>query len=250
MIKISVVTAVFNSIHTVEQSINSVLSQTHPAVESIVIDGGSIDGSLSLLNLYRDRLGVIISEPDKGIYDALNKGINHSSGDVIGFLHSDDVFQNNDVLAKVASVFEDPNIDAVYGNLVYVRYDDVNSVIRYWNAGNFDPKLLESGWMPPHPTFYVRRSIYESLGGFNLRYSISSDYDSVLKILRGRGVNVEYIPEVLVRMRIGGISNRSLRTLLKKSLEDFEVIKNNKLGGFNVLLRKNLRKISQFFIKK
>ena len=247
LIKISVVTAVFNRHQTVGQALDSVLSQSYAAVESIVIDGASTDGTLGVVEGYRPRLGVFLSEPDQGIYDALNKGIKHATGDVVGFMHADDVFENNEVLAKVAAVFQNPAIDAVYGDLVYVQNDDVSQVIRYWKSGNYNDAALLCGWMPPHPTFYVRRSVYERLGGFNTRYRIAADYDTILRFLAVGKIRATYIPEVLVKMRVGGISNRSVKSIIRKSTEDLEVLRRNGVGGIWTLLRKNLRKVSQFW---
>ena len=249
MIKISVVTAVFNGERTIAQAIESVLDQNYPAVESVVIDGASRDATLSILEPYRPRLGKLISEPDEGIYDALNKGIRHATGDVVGFLHADDLFEDDDVLAKVAAAFADPDVDAVYGDLVYVRHDNVGQIIRYWKSGSYDPAALARGWMPPHPTFYVRRAVYERLGGFDTRYRIAADYDTVLRFLAVNKIRAAYIPEVLVRMRTGGISNRSLRTILRKSKEDYEVIRRNQLGGLATILQKNFSKLNQFWRK-
>ena len=245
--KISVITAVYNRHQTVGQALDSVLSQSYPAVESIVIDGASTDGTLAVLESYRPRLGVLISERDQGIYDALNKGIKHATGDVVGFLHADDVFENCEVLAKVAVAFQDPVIDAVYGDLVYVRHDDINKVIRYWKSGHYNDAALSRGWMPPHPTFYVRRSVYERLGGFDTRYRIAADYDTVLRFLAVGKIRAAYIPDVLVRMRAGGISNRSLKTILRKSLEDIDVLRRNQVGGVVTLFQKNFSKLSQFW---
>lgn len=249
MIKISVVTAVYNSQDTVAQALDSVLSQTHPAVESIVIDGASTDGSLAILKKYRHYLGAFISECDDGIYDALNKGIKCAKGDVIGFLHADDVLQNSEVLCKVAAAFLDPAVDAVYGDLVYVSRNDINKVIRYWRGGLYDDNAFRCGWMPPHPTFYVRRSVYERLGGFDTRYRIAADYDSILRFLAVGKIRSTYIPEVMVRMRTGGISNRSLKTIVRKSLEDIDILRRNKVGGIWTLLNKNVRKIRQFWMR-
>jgi glycosyltransferase len=247
MINISVVTAVYNRRQTIGQALDSVLSQSHSAIESIVIDGASTDGTLAILESYRSSLGVLSSERDHGIYDALNKGIKHATGDVVGFLHADDVFENSEVLAKVAAAFDDPAIDAVYGDLVYVRQDDIKKVIRYWRSGHYDDFTLSRGWMPPHPTFYVRRSVYERLGGFDTRYRIAADYDTVLRFLAVGRIRTAYIPEVMVRMRAGGISNRSLITIVRKSLEDIDVLRRNEVGGAWTLLNKNLRKLGQFW---
>jgi len=188
----------------------------------------------------------LISEPDDGIYDALNKGIRYATGDVIGFLHADDLFENDGVLGKVAAAFEDPNIDAVYGDLVYVRDDNVERIIRYWKSGRYDQAALSKGWMPPHPTFYVRRAVYERLGGFDRRYQIAADYDTVLRFLAVGKIRAVYIPEVLVRMRVGGVSNRSLRTILRKSTEDLRVLRTNRVGGIGALIWKNFSKLPQF----
>jgi glycosyltransferase involved in cell wall biosynthesis len=247
MIKISVITAVYNCESTVGQAIESVLAQSYPAVESVVIDGGSTDGTLAVLKHYHQRLSVLISERDQGIYDALNKGIGLAIGDVIGFLHADDVFESNLVLAKVAAAFEDSSIDAVYGDLVYVRHNDIAHVIRYWKSGSYDVAALRCGWMPPHPTLYVRRAVYERLGRFNTRYRISADYDTVLRFLLIGKIRATYIPEILVRMRTGGVSNRSLKTIVRKSLEDIQVLRGNRVGWMTALALKNLRKLSQFF---
>jgi len=246
MIKVSVVTAVFNGEKTIAQAIDSVLSQNYLAVESVVVDGASLDATLSILEPYRPRLGTLISEPDEGIYDALNKGIQHATGDVIGFLHADDLFEDVGVLRKIAAAFDDPNIDAVYGDLVYVRQDNVGRIIRYWKSGQYDQAALSRGWMPPHPTFYVRRTVYERLGGFDPRYQIAADYDTVLRFLAVGKIRAIYVPEVLVRMRAGGVSNRSLKTILRKSKEDLWALRSNRVGGVGALLWKNLSKLSQF----
>jgi glycosyltransferase len=246
-LKISVITAVFNNRGTIAAALDSVLEQTHKDSELVVIDGGSTDGTVEILERYADRLGVLVSEPDQGIYDALNKGIQRASGDVVGFLHSDDVFGSNDVLSKVAEAFEDRSVGAVYGDLVYVKRDDLSSVLRYWRAGPFSKVRLSRGWMPPHPTVYVRREVYERLGGFDTRYRIAADYDHLLRIFSDPALNPRYIPEILVRMRVGGASNRSLQNIIRKSREDLEALRSNEVGGIGALAWKNVSKIGQFF---
>jgi len=246
-VKISVITAVYNNCTTIVDALESALCQSYSDVDLVVIDGGSTDGTLEILYQYSDRLGKLVSGPDSGIYDALNKGIYYSKGDVIGFLHSDDVFENKEVLSKVAAAFRDPNVDAIYGDLVYVRNDDIGGVVRYWKSGTYDKLALSRGWMPPHPTFYVRRAVYERLGGFDTQYLIAADYDLILRFLAVGKIHAFYIPEVLVRMRLGGISNRSLRVMLHKSYEDLCVLRRNHVGGFLALLRKNLSKLPQFW---
>lgn len=244
--KISVVTAVFNNRETIAAALDSVLAQTGADYELVVIDGGSTDGTLEVLNRYAERIAVLVSEPDKGIYDALNKGIQRASGDVVGFLHSDDLFADAGVLSRIAAAFADPGVEAVYGDLLYVRKDNTDQVVRYWRAGDFSRSRLSWGWMPPHPTFYVRRGVYVRLGGFDMSYRIAADYDCMLRFLGRGGVCVAYIPEVLVKMRVGGASNRSLRNIARKSSEDLRALRRNGVGGIGALIWKNLSKLPQF----
>lgn len=253
MTSISVVTAVYNKHDTVAEALDSLFAQTHLHVESVVIDGGSNRKTLEVLESYRRQIGYFVSENDKGIYDALNKGIARSSGDVVGFLHADDVLHDIQVLERIATAFENPTVQAVYGDLVYVAEDDPRKVIRIWRSGPFRLSRLYCGWMPPHPTFYARRSLYEQLGAFDLRYRIAADYDNMLRLLRGvdgRGSQVEYIPEILVRMRTGGVSNRSLRNILQKSSEDLLIVRRNGVGGLMTIAMKNLSKAGQFWKRR
>ena len=244
---ISVVTATWNSGSTLLTCIQSVNAQRYSQVEHIFVDGASSDGSLALIQSFSTQPHKWISESDRGIYDALNKGIQLATSDVVGFLHADDVYENSEVLSKIAAAFQDPSVDAVYGDIVYVRHDNISKVIRYWKSGPYDNTALSRGWMPPHPTFYVRRSVYERLGMFDTRYRIAADYDTVLRFLAIGKIRAAYIPEVLIRMREGGISNRSLKTIILKSREDILVLRHNKVGGFLTLLWKNFRKVSQFW---
>jgi glycosyltransferase involved in cell wall biosynthesis len=243
---ISVITAVFNRAATLGDSLRSVHAQRWPEIEHIVIDGGSTDGSLAVLEQHKARISKIVSEPDGGLYDALNKGIRHASGDVIGFMHADDEFATPHALARVAAAFEDPEVGAVYGDLVYVKKNDVSRIVRYWRAGQYQRNQLTQGWMPPHPTFYVRREVYSRFGGFDPRYRIAADYENMLRILwRGR-IKAAYVPEVLVRMRVGGMSNTSIFNILHKSREDYAAMRANGIGGLQALLLKNVTKLPQF----
>lgn len=247
--KISVVTAVFNNRATIAGAIDSALAQAGANLELVVIDGGSTDGTLEVLRGYGERIAVFVSEPDGGIYEALNKGISRATGEVVGFLHSDDLFADSSVLVRITRAFGDPAVDAVYGDLLYVKKDTPSQVIRYWRAGNYSPSRLGWGWMPPHPTFYVRRSVYQQLGGFDTSYRIAADYDCMLRFLARGGIRVAYIPEVLVKMRVGGASNRSLSNVLTKSAEDYRALRANGIGGVGALVWKNLSKIKQFFVR-
>jgi glycosyltransferase involved in cell wall biosynthesis len=243
---ISVITAVLNRSATLGGCLRSVREQCWPNVEHIVVDGGSTDGSLRILENGKAHISKVISEPDLGLYDALNKGIGNASGDVVGFMHADDEFATPNALARIAAAFKDPAVGAVYGDLVYVNKNDVSRIVRYWRAGNYRRDQLSQGWMPPHPTFYVRRDVYARLGAFDTRYRIAADYENMLRILwRGR-VQAAYIPEVLVRMRMGGMSNASLYTMLRKSREDYAAMRQNGLGGLQALLLKNVTKLPQF----
>jgi len=246
---ISVITAVFNGASTLGEALRSVHGQRWPNVEHIVIDGGSTDGSLAVIDNHKAGISKMVSEPDRGLYDALNKGIRHASGDVVGFMHADDEFASPNVLARIASAFEDPAVGAVYGDLVYVRSSDVSRVVRYWRAGQYRRTQLAQGWMPPHPTFYARRDVYARLGGFDTRFRIAADYENMLRILWSGHVQAAYIPEVLVRMRLGGMSNMSLFNMLHKSREDYAAMRQNGIGGLHALLLKNVTKLPQFVVR-
>ncbi len=241
--KLSIITAVYNNKNTIKDAIDSVLSQTYENIEYIVVDGGSSDGTVDILQSYGDKISKLISEPDKGIYDALNKGIESASGDVIGFLHSDDVYSNSSLLSKVAYLFGEH--DGVYGDLVYTPKDDTEKIFRHWRAGEFHANKLAWGWMPPHPTLFLKREVYKKHGGFDLDFKIAADYDFMLRVLH-TGIKTGYIPEVLYKMRLGGKSNKSLKNIIQKSREDYIAIQKNGVGGMGTLAAKNLRKIGQF----
>lgn len=246
---VSVVTAVFNRVDTVGQALASVQAQTWPAVEHIVVDGASTDGTLDVLQAQRERIAVLVSEPDDGIYDALNKGLALASGDVVGWMHSDDFYANDGVLEQVARAFADPNVDGVYGDLDYVAKDAPDRVIRHWRSGDYDSRRLGYGWMPPHPTLFLRRSVIERWGGFDTSFRIAADYEAILRYL-GRGrIRLAYVPEVLIKMRVGGESNRSLARIARKSLEDYRALRANGVGGLGALAWKNLGKLPQFFVR-
>ncbi len=244
--KVSIITAVFNQRDTIEDALDAVDHQLHDEVEHLVIDGASNDGTAELLERYRNQINVLISEKDQGIYDALNKGIQLATGEVVGFLHADDLFADDQVVSRIASAFADPAVEAVYGDLVYVSKSDTGRVIRHWHAGAFSPRRLSWGWMPPHPTFYARRSVYDRLGAFDTRLRIAADYDCMLRFLGRGGVLPAYIPEVLVKMRVGGVSNRSIANILRKSREDYRALTTNGVGGLGALVWKNLSKLRQF----
>lgn len=246
MTSLSLITACYNSAATLPETLMSVSRQRNIKFEYLLIDGASSDATVDLIRNAGRIVTDWISEPDAGIYHALNKGIARARGEVVGFLHADDVFADDLVLDRIAKVFADPEVDACYGDLVYVCRDDPTQVIRYWRPGKYQPGRLRRGWMPPHPTVYVRRSLYEKHGDFDTSYQIAADYDCMLRLLSRMRGRVVYIPEVLVRMRVGGASNRSLANILRKSAEDYRALRSNGIGGIGALAWKNLSKLPQF----
>ncbi|MDY4384038.1 glycosyltransferase family 2 protein [Pectobacterium brasiliense] len=247
--KVSIITATYNSAKTISDTLKSLNAQTYPDIEYIIIDGGSKDNTLSLIKSSCSRVSVIISEPDKGIYDALNKGIFSATGDIVGFLHSDDFFAYPDAVKDIVDAMRESNADAVYGDLNYISSTDNDVIVRKWVSGGFDINKMKLGWMPPHPTFYMKRSCYQRFGSFDLSYRISADYDSLLRYLWIHKITVKYIPKVIINMRVGGMSNRSLSNMIMKTKEDVKAMKSNKLPWLSAVAGKNLSKIPQFFKK-
>lgn len=247
--KISIITSVYNNAATIEDAIRSVLSQTYTNIEYIVVDGASKDGTTEIIKKYENQISKFVSEKDKGIYDGLNKGVDLATGDVIAFLHSDDIYENENVIADVVKLFETTNTDSIYGDLVYVDKNDTNKIFRYWKSGEYTFKKLCNGWMPPHPTFFVKREFYEKYGKFDLSYGIAADYDFMLRMLGKYKITTAYLPKVLYKMRVGGASNRSIKNIIQKSQEDIKALKNNGIGGLHTIILKNLSKIPQFLKK-
>ncbi|MAT39308.1 MAG: glycosyl transferase [Ectothiorhodospiraceae bacterium] len=247
--RISVITAVFNRVDTIGDAIESVQQQAAVDLEHVIQDGGSSDGTMDKVVRLADERTQVVSENDSGIYDAINRGIKRATGDVVGLMHSDDFFANDNVLAKVASAFADPKIDGVYGDLQYVAANDPTRIIRHWRSGQYEPAFLKRGWMPPHPTLYLRRQVFERFGLYDTSFSIAADYDAMLRYLVQGQIKLAYIPEVLVKMRLGGESNRSFERILRKSREDFRAIRKNGVGGIRTLAAKNFSKLGQFIVK-
>jgi glycosyltransferase len=248
--RISIITTCLNNRETLESAIQSVLGQSYPDVEYIIIDGASTDGSRAIIDRYAGRFARVISEKDAGIYDALNKGVGAATGDVVGFLHADDLYADRTILAKVAEIFVKKDPDSVYGDLVYVNKRFPEQIIRYWKSGPFAKDKLKRGWVPPHPAFFVKTSVYRKWGYFDTAYRIAADYDIMLRFLLDNDISVVYIPDVLVKMRFGGASNRSLRNMFMKSSEDLKILQEHGIRSpFSVLMAKNLSKLSQFFLR-
>lgn len=247
--KISIVTVVYRAERTIAEALESVAGQSWPEVEHVVVDGASPDRTLDVIRAHEGDNMVIVSEPDEGIYDALNKGYGLTTGDVVGIVHADDVLANDKVLERVAAEFSDPDVDAVYGDLNYVAKDTPGRIIRHWRAGEFSRARLRAGWMPPHPTMFLRRRVFEAHGLFDTSFRIAADYDQILRYFGTAGIRAAYVPEVLVNMRVGGESNRSIPAILRKSREDYRALRKNRIGGVGTLLGKNLSKIPQFVLR-
>jgi glycosyltransferase involved in cell wall biosynthesis len=229
--KISVVTVTWNSAATVADTLRSVNAQTHPDVEHVVVDGGSTDATLAIVRAEGRRVAHIVSERDRGIYDAMNKGIRLATGDVIGLINSDDFYASDDALATVAATFAaEPGLDAVYGDLCYVRPDDTTRIVRYWRSAPFAPGRFARGWAPPHPTLFVRRQVYERHGLFDLDYPIAADFELMARLLEVHRVRVRHLPKVLVHMRTGGTTNRSLRNIVRQNREILRALKRHGLS--------------------
>ena len=246
---ISIITAVFNRVDTIGYALDSVLRQSFADIEHLVIDAQSTDGTLDEIARRQHRAMRVVSEPDNGIYDALNKGMRLARGDILGLVHSDDFLADEHVLGKVAQAFADPGIDAVYGDLDYVAADDPERIVRRWRSGSFHPDRLQRGWMPPHPALFIRREVFETHGGYDTDYRIAADYEAILRWFGQGKVRAAYIPEVLVKMRLGGASNGSFGRILRKSREDYRALRTNNMGGLGTLALKNLGKIPQFFLR-
>lgn len=247
--RISVITAAYESETTVGEAISSVAAQTHADVEHLVVEGNSRDGTLAAIERARHDRMRLISEPDEGIYDALNKGVRSATGDVLGFIHSDDFLAHDRVLERIAAAFEDPAVEAVFSDLVYVSQADTSRVIRHWSTGAFHPRRLKYGWMPAHPTLYLRREVYERFGTYDKNMRIAADYDFILRYFSQATGKAIYIPEVLYKMRTGGMSNRNWAKIRQKMAEDMLAIRRNRVGGLHTLALKSLSKISQFWVR-
>jgi glycosyltransferase len=247
-LKISVITITYNSQFTVEDTIQSVLSQDYPDVEYIIVDGLSKDNTMEVVNRYRHRMAKVVSEKDKGLYDALNKGIALATGDVVGMLHSDDIYADEHVLSRIADEFKkNSDTQAVYGDLVFVSRADTSKIMRTWIAGQYTEGAFLKGWMPPHPTFYIRKECYDKYGVFNTSLKLSADYELMLRMIHKHQVKVSYIPQTLIKMRMGGVSNVSFFVKLKANLEDKLAWKLNDIKpGKLTLLKKPLHKLMQY----
>lgn len=242
--KISIITVSYNAIATIEDTIKCVLAQSYENIEYIVVDGNSSDGTKEVISKYKNQISKIIIESDNGIYFAMNKGLSLATGDVIGILNADDLYADNDIIENVVTEFENANADALYGDLVYIKN---NKVIRYWKSGKYSWKLFKFGWMPPHPTFFVKKEMYKRIGVFNTDFKLAADYELMLRFLYLNKISCVYLPKVLVKMNIGGESNKSLKNRILANSEDKKAWKVNMLKmPFYTNYLKPLLKVKQF----
>lgn len=246
--KVSIITIVLNGVDYIDKTINSVINQSFTNIEYIIIDGGSKDGTIDIIKKYENKIAYWVSEPDKGIYDAMNKGIRLAKGDIVGILNSDDFYADENVIKNVVEVMSKNNVDSCYGDLVYVDRNDINKIVRYWKAGAFNKERFKKGWMPPHPTFFVKRKVYEKYGYFNLDFPLAADYELMLRFLLKYEITTEYIQKIIVKMRMGGTSKPGSYTFgaIKENYRAWKV--NGLSYPFGVLL-KPLRKVTQWINK-
>jgi glycosyltransferase len=248
-VKVSIITAVFNRERTIADAIQSVQRQTERSqIEYIVVDGNSTDGTADVVRQHRAQIDQSIREPDRGIYDALNKGIRHATGDIVGFLHADDMLDGDSVIGSIRDLFARGDYDAVYGDLVYVDAENTQRVIRYWRSGDYRVNRFRWGWMPPHPSVYVRREVYERFGGYRLDMGSAADYECLVRLMVKQKIRVGYLPEIVVRMRLGGKSNASLANRIAANRSDREAwLVNGLRPPWGLRFTKPLSKLPQYF---
>ncbi len=246
--KISLITVTFNAGEFLEECIQSVINQNYKNLQYIIVDGGSTDKTLSIINKYKEHVTLFIPGPDRGIYDAMNKGINSADGEVIGVLNADDFFADKDVLLSIANEFKSSNAGIIYGDLWYVGRNNPEKVIRKWISGNFERLKMQYGWMPAHPTFYAKKTLFEQYGLYDLSYKTAADYDLMLRFLYKYQTTSSYLHKVFVKMRIGGVSNKLLINRFNATLNDRKAMENNGIAfSWLLILMKPFRKIEQFF---
>lgn len=248
--KVSIITVCYNSSKTIEDTIKSVLSQNYKNIEYIIIDGLSTDKTLDIINKYKNEIALIVSEKDNGLYDAINKGISLANGEIVANLNSDDFYIDENVISDVVEKFKKENTDLLYSDLYYVEEENTNNITRFWKSGEYKKGAFYKGWMPPHPTFFVKKEIYNKYGVFNLKLKSAADYEIMLRFIHKYECTVSYLSRVTIRMRVGGVSNASLSNRIKANREDKLAWKINGLKPkpFTFIL-KPLSKVNQFFSK-
>jgi len=247
---VSIITVVLNNKDTIEDCMLSVFNQSYPDIEYIVIDGGSVDGTLDIIKKYEAKISKFVSEPDRGIYDAMNKGISLATGDIVGILNSDDFYINNDVISLIIKEFIEKNVDSVFADLVYVKRNDSNKMVRYYDSSKFTKERLRFGLMPAHPTLFVKRRIYHDFGLFKEEYKISGDFELIARIFGKGSISYSYINKPIIKMRTGGVSS-SIKNKIKLNKEIYKACKENGIKTNYILLAlRSLYKLSEPFSSK
>ena len=248
--KVSLITVTYNSEKYLAQCIASVQEQTFKDIEHIIVDGGSTDNTVSIIKKYEDKIAKWISEPDRGMYDAINKGMKLATGDVIGILNSDDMLDGKDVIEAIVHAFEANNADSVYGDLEYVDKENTDRIYRVWKGKKYDRNLFKIGWMPGHPTFYIKRELIEKYGGYENHYYTAADYEFMARYLFQHKITAHYLPKLIVKMRVGGASNKNIYQRLRANRRDYLAMKKNKIPmPFVVSILKPLIKVHQYDLK-
>jgi len=246
--KVTLLTVTYNSEKYLEECINSVINQSYPNIEHIIIDAKSTDNTLDIIRKYDNHIAKWISEKDKGMYDAINKGIALATGNIIGILNSDDKFASVDVIKDIVGCFNEYQVDAVYGDLVYVEQLNMQNVLRYWKGASYKRFRFKYGWMPAHPTFYIRTSLIADLGGYESHYFTAADYEFMARYLFRFRINARYLPKLIVKMRAGGQSNKNIAIRLRANRRDYLAMKKNKIPfPFVVSILKPIIKLHQYY---
>jgi glycosyltransferase involved in cell wall biosynthesis len=248
--KVTIITAAYNAAKTIDETLNSVARQSHPNVEHIIVNGASTDGTLSIIEQYRDKLAAVVSGPDHGVYDAMNKGLALASGEVVGFLNADDVYASNDVLSRVVSIMEREGLDALFGDVEFFSPKDPTRTVRRYRSARFSPDQIALGWMPAHPALFLRRRVYERYGHFRTDYRIAGDFEYCARIFHSKTLVYRSLPETLVRMRTGGISTSGWRNTVLLNREVLRACRENGIDT-NILkiFSKYPAKLMEFLVK-
>ncbi len=246
--KVTIITVTYNSAKFLQDCIDSVIDQTYPEIEHIVIDAKSTDGTLEIIKRYENHITTWVSEEDKGMYDAINKGMQMATGDVIGILNSDDMLASSDVIDSIVKCFKEYKVDSMYGDLVYIDQQNINKVIRYWKGLPYKRFRFNYGWMPAHPTFYFRRELLEELGGYESHYYTAADYEFMARYLYRFRISSKYLPKLIVKMRVGGQSNRNMGSRLRANRRDYLAMKVNNIPFPHIAsILKPLIKLRQYY---
>jgi glycosyltransferase involved in cell wall biosynthesis len=243
VLKVSIITVVYNNAASIEHAINSVLTQDYPDIEHIIIDGASKDGTVELIRKHESSIAAFVSEPDKGIYDAMNKGLKLVTGEIVGTLNADDFYADNTIISQIVKSFENANIDSVFGDVAFVDKDNVDKMVRYYSSKRFEPRLFAYGYMPAHPSFFVKKAYYEKFGLFKTDYKIAADYELLIRFLAVNKLSYKYLPLMMVKMRTGGASNETWKSRI---VLNNEILRGCKENGIDT----NLFKIYLKYFRK